>query len=162
MLRDAAATVWQRFKYSLRPRLPLLCTANVEHYYTHNRAKRISNMVRTYSILGTHDELNHSPLIQGIQHTFDIVLTIGTPTVVNFLLQFPISIYALDAIHATYEDESLKLGDLFVERYANQTLLSTTMTVKEIGTTYFTLSVPLTLDKESGTKTYTAKKVPTK
>ncbi len=118
-------------------------------------------MVRTYSILGTHDELDHSPFIRDVQQAFDIVLTIGKPTVVNFLLQFPISVYALDAIHASYEDDSITLGDLTVERYKNQTLLSTTMTIKEVGATSLTLSVPLTIDQIAA-PSYIAKKVPTK
>lgn len=118
-------------------------------------------MIRTYTILGTNDELDHSPLIRDVHRAFDIVAPVGTPTIVNFLLQFPISIYALDAIHATYEDESLEIGDIIVERFKNQTLLSTTITIKEVGATSFTLSVPLTIDRLS-VLPYTAKNVPTK
>lgn len=118
-------------------------------------------MIRTYTILGTHDELDHSPYIRNVHQTFDIVANVGVPTIVNFLLQFPVSIYALDAIHATYEDESLAIGDIIVERFKNQTLLSTTITIKEVGATSLTLSVPLTIDRLSALS-YTAKNVPTK
>lgn len=99
-------------------------------------------MIRTYTILSTNGELLTSPYVSSLQKTFDLVLTVNEPKVVNFLFQFPISKIEAKRIHAIYDEDVLELGDIHVERYSQQTLISTIMTAKDIGSSGIGFAIP--------------------
>jgi hypothetical protein len=109
-------------------------------------------MIRTYTILSTNGELLTSPYVNSLQKTFDLVLTVHEPKVINFLFQFPISYIEAKRIHAIYDEDALELGDIHVERYSQQTLISTIITTKDIGSFGLGFAVPHQITTKKASK----------
>ena len=99
-------------------------------------------MIRTYSILSTSGELQRSPYIKELQQKYDLVLTTNRSQMVNFLFQIPISRSEAHQIYAMFDEESLTIGNIYVDCFSNQTLISTTITPKEIGTMKISFVIP--------------------
>jgi hypothetical protein len=99
-------------------------------------------MNRTYSILSTNGELQTSPYIKQLQQKYDLVLSANSPKVVNFLFQLPIYRTEAHEVFAMYDEDVLTIGDIYVDCFSNQTLISTTITPKEIGVMKITFVIP--------------------
>lgn len=99
-------------------------------------------MIRTYTILSTNGELQKSPYIKSLNQKYDLLLSAHTPKVVNFLFQIPISRSDAHEVCAIYDEDSLVLGDIYVDCFHNQTLISTSITAKEIGSLKISFMVP--------------------
>lgn len=99
-------------------------------------------MIRTYSILSTNGELQSSPYIKQLQQKYDLVLTTNRSQVVNFLFQIPISRSEAHQIYAMFDEQSLSVGNIYVDCFSNQTLVSANITPKEIGTMKISFVIP--------------------
>jgi hypothetical protein len=100
-------------------------------------------MTRSYTILATNGELLTSPYINNLKQTFDLVLNVGEPEIVNFLFQFPISRSEAKTVSAIYNKNDLDIADLYVDCFNHQTLITTTLTAKEIGSLTIAFALPL-------------------
>lgn len=99
-------------------------------------------MIRTYSILSTNGELQTSPYIRDLQQKYDLVLTVNKPQVINFLFQISISRSEAHEVYSMFDEETLSVGNIYVDCYSNQTLISTTITPKDIGALKISFVVP--------------------
>ncbi len=99
-------------------------------------------MKRTYSILSTNRELQTSPYINDLQQKYDLVLKVNEPKVVNFLFQIAISRSEADEVYAIFDEETLGLGSIYVDCFNNQTLISTCITARDIGSSKISFVVP--------------------
>ena len=99
-------------------------------------------MIRTYSILSTNGELQHSPYIKELEKKYDLVLSTNEPKVINFLFQISIERSEAHQIYAIFDEELLEVDEVYVDCFTNQTLVSTRLTVKEIGSFKISLVVP--------------------
>jgi hypothetical protein len=125
-------------------------------------------MTRTYTILATNEELLKCPDINNLKQEYDLVLTVGEPQAVNFLFQYPISRSAANHIRALYNEADIEIDDLYVDCFSHQTLVSATITAKEIGALSLSFSLPVPkhepvtkISKRNWLFNYKAKKVPT-
>lgn len=99
-------------------------------------------MIRTYSILATSDELFQSPYVSDLKHQYDVALNIYEPKVVNFLFQHPLQKFEMQFVHALHDETKLDVGDLYIEVFKNQTLISCLLTAKEIGSFSLSFFIP--------------------
>lgn len=99
-------------------------------------------MIRTYTILSTNEELETSPYIKKLHEKYDLILTANKTKVVNFLFQIPILRSDAHEVCAIYDEDSLTLGNIYIDCFHNQTLISTTITTKEIGSLKISFMVP--------------------
>lgn len=99
-------------------------------------------MIRTYTILSTNGELEKSPYIKKLHQKYDLLLTANEPKIVNFLFQMPISRSDAHEVCAVFDEDSLALGDIYIDCFHNQTLISTSITAKEIGSLKISFMVP--------------------
>ena len=99
-------------------------------------------MIRTYSILSTNGELQTSPYVNKMQRHFDILLSVNKPQIVNFLFQFPVDYSDGARLRAVYDRDVLKVGELMVDRFKHQTLVSAKLTAKEVGSMEISFTIP--------------------
>lgn len=99
-------------------------------------------MIRTYTILSTNGELQKSPYIMDLHQKYDLFLSAHEPKVINFLFQMPISRSDAHEVCALYDEDALDVGNIYVDCYQNQTLISTCITAKEVGCLKISFMVP--------------------
>jgi hypothetical protein len=99
-------------------------------------------MIRTYSILSSNGELQSSPYIRNLERTYDLVLTVNQPKIVNFLFQIPITRAEAHEVYAMFDEDTMAVGNIYVDCFSNQTLISTTITPKDIGSLKISFVVP--------------------
>jgi len=99
-------------------------------------------MIRTYTILSTNGELQTSPYIKELHQKYDLLLSAHQPKVVNFLFQLPISRSDAHEVCAIYDENALEIDNIYVDCYDNQTLISTTITAKDVGCLKVSFVVP--------------------
>ncbi len=83
-----------------------------------------------------------SPSINKLTQSYDLHVYVGEVTLVNFLLQYPLSQKEVAQIHAIYDEDQLEIGDIEVMRYARQTLVTTRIKSKDLGSLDFRLAIP--------------------
>lgn len=83
-----------------------------------------------------------SPYISKLKQAFDLHLIVGEETSVNFLLQYPLTKDRASQICAVYDKDQLEVSEIKVITYTRQTLVSTKIKSKDLGSLNFSLSIP--------------------
>ena len=101
-------------------------------------------MIRFYSVFVTCDEIMSSPYIRELSGAHDFTLRLGEPEIVNFLLQYRIPTHLQDQLCVIYEPDLLHLERIDTERFENQTLITVSVTPKEMGSMKIGFTFPTT------------------
>ena len=99
-------------------------------------------MIRFYSIFVTDEDLFESPYVRRFNTFHDLILHRGKTVTVNFLLQTALTNKQQKRLRALYDPLVLTLQKVEVTPYAHQTLLTVTLTPKELGSIRLGFSYP--------------------
>lgn len=99
-------------------------------------------MKRFYSLFVTDDKLLASPYIRRFNFLNDLTVNIGETEKIRFLLQAPLNAKQQEKLKVHYDPTSLRLEDIKIDRFPHQTLVTLTITPKELGTVSIGFSYP--------------------
>lgn len=99
-------------------------------------------MIRFYSLFVTDDELLASPYIRRFNVFHDLTLNRGKTETVNFLLQTTITPKQNELLNVIYDPLTLSILNVDVKTFNHQTLITVTLTPKELGSVRIGFSVP--------------------
>ena len=101
-------------------------------------------MIRFYSMFVTDDKLLASPYVRRFNVFHDITLHRGVKETINFLLQRPLTPQEAEKLRVIYDPHTISLEKIEVHPYKHQSLLTVTLTPKEIGSVKIGFAVPNT------------------
>ncbi len=99
-------------------------------------------MIRFYSLFVTDDELLASPYVRRFNVFHDLTLNRGKTETVNFLLQTTITPEQNERLNVIYDPLTLNISKIDVKAFKYQTLITATVTPKELGSIRIGFSVP--------------------
>jgi hypothetical protein len=91
-------------------------------------------MNRSYSLFVTDDELLSSPYVRRFNYLHDLTLHLGKKETVNFLLQTSLSNYQQKHLKLSYDSSSVEVHSVATISYQRQTLITVSLTPRELGT----------------------------
>ncbi|MCA9355648.1 hypothetical protein KC865_03850 [Candidatus Kaiserbacteria bacterium] len=101
-------------------------------------------MIRFYSLFVTDDKLLASPYIRRFNLFHDLTLHLGKEEVVHFLLQTPITEKQQQNLNVIFDPLSFGLSKVEVKSFEHQTLITVTLTPKELGSMKLGFTFPQT------------------
>lgn len=99
-------------------------------------------MIRFYSLFVTDDELLASPYVRRFNVFHDLTLNRGKTETVNFLLQTTITPEQNKRLNVIYDPLTLNISKVVIKTFTHQTLITVTLTPKELGSIRIGFSVP--------------------
>lgn len=99
-------------------------------------------MIRFYSLFVTDDNLLASPYVRRFNFFHDLTLHRGTSETVNFLLQYPLTENQIKHLNIIYDPHTLNIEHIDVKSYSHQSLLTVTLTPKELGSIRIGFAMP--------------------
>jgi len=101
-------------------------------------------MIRFYSLFVTDNELLASPYIRRFNTYHDLTLHRGEEETVNFLLQTPLTPKQQEQMSVMFDPLTLSLSKIDIKPFAHQTLITVTLTPKELGSIRIGFAFPQT------------------
>jgi len=100
-------------------------------------------MIRFYSLFITDDQLLASPYIRRFNKLHDITLNLRKKEIVNFLLQTKLNPEQKKQLHVIYDPMEIAISKIDIKTFEHQTLLSVSLTPKELGSVRIGFSIPI-------------------
>lgn len=100
-------------------------------------------MIRYYALFVVSDEMMNSPYLQRYRALHDCTLYLNEVETVNFLLQTPIDQSSLRALDVLYDPGVVTITKIKLTHYEHQTILTTTLIPKELGSHRIGFSYPV-------------------
>lgn len=101
-------------------------------------------MIRFYSLFVTDDNLLASPFVRRFNVFHDLTLHRGATETVNFLLQTPLTPKEYDKLNIIFDPHVLTLERVEVKSFKHQSLITITLTPKELGSIKIGFAFPQT------------------
>ncbi len=101
-------------------------------------------MIRFYSLFVVDDALLASPYVRRFNVFHDITLHRGVSETVNFLLQHPLTPGQYEKLNLIYDPHTMTVEKVDVKSFKHQSLITVTMTPKELGSVRIGFAFPQT------------------
>lgn len=101
-------------------------------------------MIRFYSLFVVDDDLMTSPFINRFNVFHDLTLHRGATEKVNFLLQHPLTPEQHKKLNVIYDPHTLTIESIDTKLFKHQSLITVTMTPKELGSIRIGFAFPQT------------------
>jgi hypothetical protein len=101
-------------------------------------------MIRFYSLFVVDDNILASPYVRRFNVFHDITLHRGVAETVNFLLQQPLSEEQFGKLSVIYDPHTMTVEKVDVKTFKHQSLLTVTLTPKELGSVRVGFAFPQT------------------